>query len=269
MTGFFPAAGLLRIGPAFKLPVDGYLEGISLDADGRTLSVARLGSSGGASVLDLESPSSAVRRVTHPIAAVSTSMSPDGRWVTTGVHKGLGVRVWEASSGRLVRELIPNEHNTQAGFSPDGKWLLTRTANEFCLWEVGSWERVRVQRPERGVDGPGSAAFTPDGKVLAITLSPSIVQLIEVDGWRPLARLHGPDPDPVTLQGFTPDGGRLIVARTAGGVHVWDLRLIRGQLQGLGLDWDFPPLPPEPPSGDSMPLRVEIQLGSFGRTQKK
>jgi WD40 repeat protein len=260
---------MLRIGPPMKLPIDGLLEGVSLDKEGRTLTVARLGSSGGASVLELESPATTVRQLRHPTAAVSTAISPDGKWVVTAVHKGLGVRVWDARSGQLIRELIPNEHNTRASFSPDGRWLLTATANEFCLWEVGSWERARVLRPERGVDAPGSAVFTSDSKLLAVTISPFIIQLIDVTNWLPLARLQGPDLDPVVLQGFTPDGDQLVVARAAGGVHVWNLRLIREQLKPLGLDWDFPSLPPETHSGDVTPLRVEVQLGSFARIEKR
>ena len=262
-------AGLLRIGPALKLPADGLLEGVSLDKDGRTLVVARLGLSGGASLLELESPAVTVRHFNHPFAAVSTAMSPDGKWVVTGVHKGLGVRVWDAHSGQLIRELAANEHNTRANFSPDGRWLLTRTASEFCLWEVGSWERVRTLRPERGVDVPGSAAFTSDGKLLAVTISPFVIQLIDVTSWLPLARLQGPDPDPVVLQGFTPDGSQLVVARAAGGACVWDLRRIREQLKALGLDWEHPALPPEILAGDVAPLRVEVQLGSFNQAKRK
>ena len=261
-------AGVLRIGPALKLQ-EGLLESISLDRAGRTLSVARLGESSGASIMELESPATTLRYVNHPFAATSTSLSPDGKWVTTAVHHGLGVRVWEASTGVLVRDLLPNEHNTIANFSPDGEWVLTRTANEFCLWKVGSWERVHVLRPERGVDGPGSAEFSPDGKLLAITVSPSVVQLMDVTDWRPLARLQGPEMDPVMVQGFTPDGGQLVVAQASGGAHIWDLRLIREQLQMLGLDWDLPPLPPDTPSRDVMPMRIELDPGSFPRTQNR
>ena len=43
----------------------------------------------------------------------------------------------------------------------------------------------------------------------------------------------------------TPDGTRLI-ARSADsrGFYVWDLRLIRGQLQQLGMDWELPEFAP-------------------------
>jgi WD40 repeat protein len=165
--------------------------------------------------------------------------------------------------------LIPNEHNTRAIFSPDGRWLLTGTANEFCLWEVDSWQRVHVLRPERGVDGPGSAAFTFDGELLAVSLSPSVIQLLDVTTWRPLARLQGSDLDPVMLQGFTPDGSQLVVARAAGGARVWDLRRIREQLKDLGLDWDLPSLPPATSLVDVTALRVEVQLGSFGQPKRR
>jgi WD40 repeat protein len=262
-------AGTVRIGPAAKLQVDGFLESVSLDRDGRTLTVARMGPSGGATFLELESPATTIRHVTHPIRTTSASMSPDGRWFTTAVHAGLGVRVWDASTGQQVTELISNEHNTRADFSPDGKWLLTRSANEISLWSVGSWERTQVLRPERGVDGPGSAAFSSDGKLLALTISAAVVQLIDVANWRPLARLQGPEQDQVMVIGFLPDGGRLVVARAAGGVHVWDLRLIREQLQTLGLDWNFPSFPFDAAPHDDKPLRVEVEVGEFSQSQKR
>jgi tetratricopeptide (TPR) repeat protein len=57
---------------------------------------------------------------------------------------------------------------------------------------------------------------------------------------------------------FSPDGSQLVTyARGAGAFHVWDLRLIRGQLADLGLDWDLPPYPPAP-SEIVKPLRVEV-----------
>jgi hypothetical protein len=57
---------------------------------------------------------------------------------------------------------------------------------------------------------------------------------------------------------FSPDGTHLVATHSAfQGLSVWDLRRIREQLAGLGLDWDQPsyaPATPRPPT----PLRVEV-----------
>jgi serine/threonine protein kinase/WD40 repeat protein len=261
-------SSVLRIGPPSKLPVAGLLEEVSLDREGRILAVARLGRvNGGASVLDPENPTE-VRQIAHALA-LYVAVSPDGRWVATGGRDGGGVKVWDAQSGQLVRHLIPNERILHVTFCPQGRCLVTGTVTEFIIWEVASWQQTRRLAWEPGVGGAGNAAFTPDGKLLAITVSPSVIELIDAVTWRPLARLQGPDTDPVMLPGFTPDGSRLFVVRTAGGVRVWDLRWVREQLKSLGLDWDMPPYPPETSPGDTRPLRVEVDLGELGQAKKE
>jgi tetratricopeptide (TPR) repeat protein len=57
---------------------------------------------------------------------------------------------------------------------------------------------------------------------------------------------------------FSPDGGRLAVP-IGDVVIVWDLRLIRAQLAGMGLDWDAPPIPTgDPAEPTATPLRVRV-----------
>src|SRR5262249_62192022 len=59
---------------------------------------------------------------------------------------------------------------------------------------------------------------------------------------------------------FSPDGSQLVThAGKDGALHVWDLRLIRRQLEEMGLDWDLPPYPP--PSANVKPLRVRVLAG--------
>jgi WD40 repeat protein len=265
---WYAEAGLLRIGPPRKLPIAGLLERISLDAEGRILAVARLGTStGGASVVDLQSPTTTARHLTHPMA-VSAAVSPDGRWIATGVHGGSGVRVWETRSGELVRELVPNYLDTLVTFSPDGRWLATGHAGVLAIWEAGSWRQVH-QLKEQGGDNIPYAAFTADGKLLAVTISPSRTELVDTATWRPLARLQGPDSDSVVLLGFTPDGTKLVVAREAGGVRVWDLRRVRRQLKDVGLEWDAPVFPPQTRPVEARPLRVQVDLSPLDHGRPK
>jgi hypothetical protein len=50
---------------------------------------------------------------------------------------GLGAKVWEAGTGKLVKELHVPKLCT-VWFSPDGRWLLTN-GGRCRLWEVCSW----------------------------------------------------------------------------------------------------------------------------------
>jgi WD40 repeat protein len=63
---------------------------------------------------------------------------------------------------------------------------------------------------------------------------------------------------------FTPDGSRLVVTTEGQGIQVWDLRLIRQQLAGIGLDWDMPAYPPALPSAEAGPVRVRSAMGLVG-----
>ena len=45
--------------------------------------------------------------------------------------------IWDAATGRLVKDLVPNQPFVPVGFSPDGKWLAT--SGDVCrLWAVDS-----------------------------------------------------------------------------------------------------------------------------------
>ena len=68
---------------------------------------------------------------------------------------------------------------------------------------------------------------------------------------------------------FSPDGSRLVLEdtdRPAQSVRVWDLRAIRKDLAGLGLDWEAPAYPDAAPADTSGPpatLSVVVDLGAY------
>ena len=55
-------------------------------------------------------------------------------------------------------------------------------------------------------------------------------------------------------------GTRLVVvAAYANAIHIWDLRSIRAQLRGMGLDWDWPEFPPGADEGEALePVTIEV-----------
>jgi serine/threonine protein kinase/WD40 repeat protein len=173
----------------------------------------------------------------------SCAISPNGRWVATGTHgavQGMGAKVWDAQSGKLVKEL-PVGTFCAVAFSPDGRWLATGGGG--CrLWRVGTWE-------EGPKVGGGAFAFSPDSRVLAVTGEAGVVRLVDPDSGqeyaREYARLTGPYPIRLNPVCFTPDGAQLIThGSETRAIHIFDLRAIRWQLAELGLDWDLPPIPP-------------------------
>jgi WD40 repeat protein len=143
----------------------------------------------------------------------------------------------------MVQESHPGGM-TYVAFTPDNRTLITGRAEEFAFWDVASPPSV-----QRIPSEPGGAlrdvAFSPDGKLMALALSPSVVQLRDTASRRIVARLEDPYGDRISWMGFNADGTRLLTCSSfTKAIHDWDLRAIRTRLKSMGLDWDWPEFPP-------------------------
>lgn len=192
----------------------------------------------------------------------NADVSPDGLWVFTGsfwTHpKEPAAKVWNLTTGKPVRDLPVPAVSVSGLFSPDGRYLATyQKGTGTQLWQVGTWHLV-------GGRGNGPFCFREDGKVMAVAERAGEVRLVETATGRELARLTAPDPVNLTPLCFTPDGGRLIVSpNPKSALIVWDIRTLRRQLAGLGLDWDDPAgsLPDVPLD----PTRPQIEMTGLDR----
>jgi WD40 repeat protein len=185
------------------------------------------------------------------------SMSPDGRWVATGHWLGKSINVWDAKTGRLVKE-FPTSGNQGANvlFTPDGRWLIGCLGQEYVFWNVGPWNVDHVlQRKEQG--WAGMAAVSPDHRMLAICDTVWEVKLLDLKTSREIARLPAETNGTISGLCFGPDGSQLVVARSDGAL-LWDLRLIRAKLADMGLDWDLPAYRARASDAPWEPIRVRV-----------
>jgi WD40 repeat protein len=248
----------LRFGPPDRLPSPGgLLVDPSQSADGRTV-VAGVG----AEVLVLDAAALSVRRrLAAPLNHWRPAVSPDGQWVAVGCWHGTEVRVWEAATGELLyRRHFPTTSACRVGFSPDGRWLVEGTGDEYRTIETGTWRPAWTVPRENAGDLPGVMAFSRDGSLLAVAHSPVLVKLYRTETAEEVATF--PSPDPHLLGGlcFSRDGGRLVASTEGDRLFAWDLRAIRAGLTRFGLDWDLPPLPPV---DDPRPVLVEVEPGDL------
>ncbi|MFN0055795.1 MAG: WD40 repeat domain-containing serine/threonine protein kinase [Planctomycetales bacterium] len=222
-------------------------------ADGRYVVLA-MPRAAGAIVVDTHD-SIRVRVLDGQPSCQFVAISPNGRWVATGSwawDPPVPVRIWDNESGRLVREIAEGAYAT-LNFTPDGRWLVLGSQQEFRFWEVETWTKGHaISRSSHLV---GACAFTRDGRLMAIAASPIAVKLVDPQDGSEIATLTPPDLKLVSDLRFSPDGDRLAVATENNAVLLWDLRAIRRQLRDMELDWN-PPLEPHDASRPATPLRI-------------
>ena len=166
------------------------------------------------------------------------------------------VRIWHIPDGAHVD--LPIDHGTDVEFSPDGRWLMTAAA-PCRLWEVGTWREVR----HIGDTGHG---FSPDGRLLVAETSRAALRLVETQTGTTLAPWNAPTIRVPRSVAFSPDGSKLVVStEDKPAVHVWDLRMIRRHLVGMGLDWKAPAYSEDDAASPSRPPlpALEIDYGEL------
>jgi serine/threonine protein kinase/WD40 repeat protein/tetratricopeptide (TPR) repeat protein len=189
------------------------------------------------------------------LSEMATSL--DGRWLATSSYwfPSQPIKVWDLQTGKHACDLPIIDHAALV-FSPDSQWLVTSRTSEFHFWKVGSWKVDRTIARKAGSSLHG-AAFSPDGRMLALASGPEEVQLSDPHTGQEYGLLPHLTQRPIASMCFSPDGGQLVIA-AGRDIQIWDLRLISEHLSAIDLDWGAPPHPPAKSLTDQHPLRVEV-----------
>lgn len=167
----------------------------------------------------------------HRLAA-----SADGRWLGGGNWQGEGALIFDPESGAVLTDLAPGERGVELAFDPAGERIVVATGRAYRIHRGGSFELEReIPREIDLAARPGAAAFSPDGRILALALTHRVVSLYDPERGEPLARLEPPLPQPLSELRFTPDGTRLVVGTQTRRVEIWHLAGLAEALRGAGL----------------------------------
>jgi len=149
----------------------------------------------------------------------SPRFSNDGRKVAAVCGDGTP-RIFDASSGRLLRELSRDSQFTKSAiFSPDGRKIAVVSDGVVSIWDLSSGTRLfrlgGLHVDESLVD------WSPNGKKIVATQENRLARIFDGDTGQVLVTLRGHDSDVVTAS-FSPDGGSVLTASNDGTARLWD-----------------------------------------------
>jgi WD40 repeat protein len=160
-----------------------------------------------------------------PITSISTAgatvdaiaFSPDGKILATGGGNDHTVRLWDVTTGQLLRPLIGDGVATAVAFSPDGKTVVSN--GDLAMWDPATGEKAKEIN-----DSGWAVAFSPDGRTLAVGGIANTVRL-----WTPstgklvnsLTLTNDPG-DVVECLAFRPDGKILAAGDYKGTIQLWN-----------------------------------------------
>lgn len=254
----------VRLGTPQILLDNQWLATCALDVSETKLFVNRLGQDQ-ALLIDLNNPQQVLTFGSHRRLG-NVALDPTGHWAATATWQGTGVKVWNAHSAQLIRDL-PVEGSAYVAFSPDGKWLSTANGLEWRLWETGSWASVGRSLPANQLAGGVASGFSPDGTLMAVNTGGHEIVLVKVPGFAKVLSLKSPLPAVFAAIAFSPDGTQLAALEQNQSVHLWDLRTLRAELQEMNLDWDLPPFAPQPRQEPAAPVPLQLDALPFTREE--
>ena len=92
------------------------------------------------------------------------------------------------------------------------------------------------------------------------------IQLVETLTEKPLAALEAPGSSVVMKCQFSPDGSQLAAVQYSQQAQLWDLRLIRQELEQMHMDWDLAPYPPTGKTAPTGPITLDVESDHFSES---
>ncbi len=160
----------------------------------------------------------------------SAAFSADMTHLATGRTDGM-VQVWEIRADPALQAFEEQDWLLQGGgsvtwlvLSPDGTYLLAGTmGGEAGMWRIADGKRPwPIGSPWADSARLSSAAFSADGKLLALALENGLVQVRDPATGRVIRELWGEKK--VEAMAFSPDGSYLVTTSLQGdAVRLWEV----------------------------------------------
>ena len=159
------------------------------------------------------------------LSMISSTFSSDGRYMMDAVDNF--VKIWEVASGKVLHILQHTDVLESSSFSPDGKFILTRSIdNTLRIWDVSNGKELRKIEDKNEVI---SEEFSRDGKYLFSVLKDRTIKIWDVKSGKNLQEFMG-----YSLQQILPiisENNKYVVSQSEdcldcssrGSARIWEL----------------------------------------------
>lgn len=172
----------------------------------------------------------------------SRLLSPDGQWGAWGCmaqehaeKPGFTYIIhFDRDNHRTI--LSWEASHTELAISADSRWLVGGESSDYVIWDSTTWQPAFRLPAALSDSVPGSAAFSPDGTLLALEVEHGKIRLLRCGSWEEVLTITPPQAIPIERMAFSPDGKHLY---TTGGqiLHRWDVAQLKEELETMGIGW--------------------------------
>ena len=159
----------------------------------------------------------------HPVGGglADPAFSPDSRYVLTTDQNGGTAQLWEAQTGKLIRQFDVPSNPYASAYAPDGKTVFTGGIDGVIRqWDIQTGQQV--QQIVAHTTPVGNLAISADGRLL-LSAGDVTARLWDVATGQDLRRFIGSGDVFMDSVTFFPDGKHVLTGDANGGTRIWDI----------------------------------------------
>ncbi|PLZ04561.1 AAA-like domain-containing protein [Fischerella thermalis] len=152
------------------------------------------------------------------ITSTSFAFSPDGKTIVLSSDNT--IKLWDLTTGQVIKTLSGNESEKTMVFSPDGKTIASGGYDKTIkLWDIATGKVIKTLTYGSSVT---NITFSPDGKLLAAGSSDKTIKLWDIASGKVIQTLTGHS-NIVKSVVFSPDGKVVASGSNDNTIKLWNV----------------------------------------------